>query len=90
MRVWGRVTQRDTVNKAWFYIDDGASVKDGTQTEVSPGVLADNVGVRVSADPTLFPSGAYVVVTGVSSCFSDSGALKRLILPRPGEIRIVW
>lgn len=74
MTVIGQVTQRDT-GDAYFYVDDGSGKLDGTQTG---GI--DNVGIRISADPTDYPADSYVMVTGVSSCF-DSGGLRPLLLP---------
>jgi len=61
-----------------------AGLKDGTQTA---GV--DNVGIRIKTNPTGYPEGSYVIVTGISSPFADGGYLKRQILPRTGEIQIV-
>ncbi|MDO8588392.1 MAG: PKD domain-containing protein [Armatimonadota bacterium] len=71
---YGKVTQRQTTDPKYFYIDDGCGLKDGTTTA---GV--ENVGVRVLADPSGYAEGSYVAVTGISSCF-DSGGLRRQIL----------
>ncbi|MDO8586580.1 MAG: hypothetical protein Q7T82_06025 [Armatimonadota bacterium] len=74
--VCGRVTQRKTaIPDPYFYIDDGSGRADGTQTD---GV--DNVGVRMVADPAGYAENSYVVVTGISSCFNNSG-LRPCILP---------
>ena len=79
VRVWGKVTQRDTTGLTYFYIDDGSGILDGTQT-----ASTDNVGVRVIADPTPYSPGDYVTITGISSCFKDgSGNLQRKLLPVP-------
>ncbi|MDO8587870.1 MAG: NBR1-Ig-like domain-containing protein [Armatimonadota bacterium] len=78
----GRVTQRQSADPKYFYIDDGCGLIDGTQMA---GV--DNVGIRINADPAGYPQGAYVVVTGVSSVFSDAGQLKRQVLP--SEVRVL-
>lgn len=67
VRVWGKVTQRDTADNQYFYIDDGSGLKDGTKTA---GI--DNVGVRIKADPTNYATDSYFILTGVSSCFTDS------------------
>lgn len=72
----GKVTQRQTTAPAYFYIDDGNGLSDGTST----GGVA-NVGIRVSADPTSYPTGSYVSVTGIVSCFTSSG-LRPQILPQ--------
>ncbi|MDO8587370.1 MAG: hypothetical protein Q7T82_10045 [Armatimonadota bacterium] len=72
---YGVVTQRQTTDPKCFYIDDGCGLRDGTTTGG-----AENVGVRVVADPASYPEGCYVAVTGISSCF-DSGGLVRQILP---------
>ncbi|MDO8588626.1 MAG: carbohydrate-binding protein [Armatimonadota bacterium] len=86
--VCGEVTQRDRFLQ-FFYIDDGAGLLDGTQTETSPGVFEPSVGVRIKADPTAYPAGSYIAVTGISSCFADGGALKRQVLPITGGVRIL-
>ena len=83
MRVWGKVTQRNTSAPQYFYINDGAGLKDGTQTA---GV--DNVGIRILANPTDYPTGSYVIVTGAASTF-NSGGLRPRILPQAGAIRTV-
>ncbi|MDO8585408.1 MAG: sugar-binding protein [Armatimonadota bacterium] len=79
--VFGRVTQRQTSDPKYFYVDDGSGLRDGTLTGGT-----ENVGVRVIADPASWAEGSYVVVTGVSSCFKDGGALKRQIAPVAGGI----
>ncbi|MDO8585409.1 MAG: sugar-binding protein [Armatimonadota bacterium] len=81
VRVFGRVTQRQTSDPKYFYVDDGSGLKDGTLTG---GI--ENEGVRVAADPASWAEGSYVVVTGVSSCFKDGGALKRQVAPVAGGI----
>jgi hypothetical protein len=83
---WGKVTQRDR-SLQFFYIDDGSGRSDGTQTEIAVGVWEPSVGVRVKADPTTYPKDSYLAVTGVSSCFSDGGVLKAMLLPRGGGIQ---
>ncbi|MDO8586484.1 MAG: DUF5060 domain-containing protein [Armatimonadota bacterium] len=88
VRVCGRVAQIDP-NGDYFYVDDGSGISDGTTTEVMPGVTEANRGVRVSHSGFGVEKGDYVVITGVSSCFSRSGSLKRLILPRQGEIQAI-
>ena len=86
--VWGKVTQRDRLLQ-YFYIDDGSGITDGTQTEVSAGVFEPSIGVRVKADPTAYAKGSYVIVTGIGSAFTDSGVLKRQVLPIAGGARNV-
>ncbi|MDO8587468.1 MAG: hypothetical protein Q7T82_10545, partial [Armatimonadota bacterium] len=66
---YGAVTQRQTTDPKYCYIDDGSGLKDGTTTGG-----AENVGIRVIADPASYPEGCYVAVEGISSCF-DSGGL---------------
>ena len=83
-RVWGKVTQRDMTDLAYFYIDDGSGLLDGTDTEGEA-----NVGLRVMADPRPYAQGSYVLVTGISSCFYTSGSQQPRILPRTGEIRVM-
>lgn len=80
VRIWGKVTQRDTAGLQYFYLDDGSGRKDGTQTA---GV--DNVGIRILANPTGYGASSYVAVTGVVSTF-PSGGLRPQILPRAGGI----
>ncbi|MDO8588701.1 MAG: glycoside hydrolase family 9 protein [Armatimonadota bacterium] len=79
--VYGRVTQRKTTDPKYFYIDDGCGIRDGTTTDG-----AENVGVRVIADPASYPADCYVAVTGIASCF-DSGGLRPQMLPGAGGIQ---
>jgi hypothetical protein len=68
-----------------LYVDDGSGLRDGTKTN---GV--DNVGVRVSANPSTYPAGCYVAVTGISSCFKDNGEnIRRKLLPLTGGVQIL-
>ncbi len=65
--VTGRVTQS---GGSWFYLDDGSGVEDGS----------GHSGVRVvlsSGSPP--PAGAFVRVTGVSSCIRLNGGIRRLL-----------
>ena len=73
--VFGKVTQRQTTGSMYFYLDDGSGKKDNSTT-----TGADNVGVRIVADPTSYVAGSYVCVQGIVSCFSSSG-LRPQILP---------
>jgi hypothetical protein len=75
----GTVTQRDPSGQ-YFYVDDGNGLLDGTQTA---GV--DNVGIRVKASPAFYAESSYVALTGISSCFSDAGQLKRQLLVNPAQ-----
>ena len=85
----GKITQRD-LHAQFFYIDDGSSLMDGTQTEVTPGTFEDSVGFRVVASPAGLNAGDYVVATGISSFFPDSGVMKRQVLVRAGGIQKLW
>ncbi|MDO8588244.1 MAG: sugar-binding protein [Armatimonadota bacterium] len=71
----GKVTQRQTSDPKYFYIDDGCGFEDGTTTG---GV--ENVGIRIIADPASYAADSYVAVVGISSCF-DSGGLRPQLLP---------
>ena len=83
VRIWGRVTSRDTANSAYFYIDDGSYIADGTLTGSE-----NNIGVRVSANPTSYARDSFVIVTGVVSCFKDTnGNVRRMILPKQDGIQ---
>ena len=83
VRIWGRVTSRDTANSAYFYIDDGSYIADSTKTGIE-----DNIGVRVSANPTSYARDSFVIVTGVVSCFKDTnGNVRRMILPKQDGIQ---
>ncbi|MDO8588243.1 MAG: sugar-binding protein [Armatimonadota bacterium] len=84
VRVFGIVTQRQTSDPKYFYVDDGSGLKDGTLTGGT-----ENVGVRIVADPASWAEGGYVVVTGVSSCFKDGGPLKREVAPVEGGIQVL-
>lgn len=88
VRTWGKVTQRDRLLR-YFYIDDGSNLRDGTTTETSPGVSEPSVGVRVQANPTSYPKGCYVAVTGVSSSFWENNVSKRQILPTSAGVAIL-
>jgi hypothetical protein len=66
--VFGKVTQRQTSDPAYFYVDDGSCLKDGTTTG-----SAENAGVRILLDPMNYPAGTYVAVKGVVSCFNNNG-----------------
>jgi hypothetical protein len=79
--VIGKVTQRQLAPPMYFYVDDGSSLRDGTTTG---GV--ENVGLKVAADPTGCPEGAYVAVKGVVSCFNSSGPRRQLLA---SEMRIL-
>ena len=81
VKVWGKITQRETVTNTYFYIDDGSGLTDGTQT-----AGADNVGIKVLANPTSYPTDTYVLVTGAVSTF-DSAGLRPQILPQVGGIQ---
>lgn len=85
MSVYGYVKQIDPLG-AYFYVDDGSGVKDGTRTEVTAGQWQDNVGVRVNYGSSGIRTGDFVFVAGISSCFKSGGSLRRLILPRTGDI----
>jgi len=80
VRAYGKVTQRQTSEPKYFYIDDGSGLRDGTTT-----VVADNVVVRSSDAPSSYPEGSYLAVTGISSLF-DAGGLRPQILPCSVEI----
>ena len=82
VKVWGKVTQRDT-GLQYFYINDGSGRKDGTMTA---GV--DNIGLKVLANPTNYPTDCYVVVTGVVSLFDSSG-LRPVVIPQLNGIQKV-
>jgi hypothetical protein len=84
--VWGKVNQRQTALPKYFYIDDGSVLRDGTTTPAVGGI--ENVGVRVAADPSGYPEGSYVSVTGVVSCFS-SGGLRPQLLPAGTGIQVL-
>lgn len=76
VRVFGTITQIDPDGN-YFYIDDGSRLEDGTMTGNTT-----NRGVRVAGDGRNHPSGQFIVVTGISSCFKASdGLLRPLIRP---------
>jgi hypothetical protein len=81
--VAGKVTQRDPSGH-YFYLDDGSGLRDGTQTG---GV--DNIGIRIKGDPASYAEGSFVTVTGISSCFSDGGTLKRQVLAPMGRVGLL-
>ncbi len=67
----GKVTES---GRTWFYIDDGSNVRDGT------GIA----GVYCEAQPGVAvpPAGAFVKVTGISSCELYRTALVNVLLVR--------
>lgn len=74
IKTCGRVTQVDPAG-AYFYIDDGAGLADGTYT-----LGQANIGVRIAIDGRSLTPGRFVAVTGASSCFTGEDAkIKRLI-----------
>jgi hypothetical protein len=79
IRTWGTVGQLDP-NGAYFYVDDGSRLWDGTQTQVSPGVYENNPGVRVECSGASVNKGDFVVVDGISSVFdTGDGYVRRLL-----------
>lgn len=81
--VIGKITQRDPSGQ-YFYLDDGSGLKDGTQTSG-----ADNIGMRIKGDPSPYSKGSFVAITGISSCFSDGGLLKRQVLASAGQVGLL-
>lgn len=76
VKTCGQVSNVDP-SGAYFYINDGSNLSDGTMTAGGA-----NVGVRVAADGRSYTSGQFVTVTGISSCFTaEDGKIKRLIRP---------
>jgi len=69
-RIWGTVTLS---GRGWFYLDDGSFVQDGS------GIF----GIYVeSPGPAVPPKGAFVFVTGISSCEYYQGNLVNVLLAR--------
>lgn len=68
IKVFGKVTQRQTTAPKYFCVDDGKGLLDGTTTGGVP-----NVGVRITADPASYAQGSYVTVKGIVSCFNSGG-----------------
>ncbi len=69
IRTTGKVTAV-YVDDGFFYIDDGSGLVDGT-----------GQGVRVKGNLSSGDVGRMLVVTGVSTCFNQDGALMRQIIP---------
>lgn len=77
VRVFGEVT---SVGSGFFYVDDGSGVKDSS----------GRTGVRVYADGLALPTvGDFACVTGVSTCFVESGVGYRAVRARLQEDLIV-
>lgn len=74
VKTWGRVTY---VGSSYFYIDDGSGLNDGS----------GHTGIRMYFMSGVAPPqvGEYVVVTGISSTFYASPALRRMIRVRDQE-----
>ena len=85
VRAWGKVTQIDP-NGAHFYISDGSlCLGDGTKT----GDI-DNIGVRIACDGRSYTEGAFVLVTGISSCEQAGDHLIRLLrVADPQDIAVL-
>jgi hypothetical protein len=65
VKAWGRVVERDTaVPPMWFRISDGSGAAVKTVVPASIAVPAQ---------------GAYVVITGISSCEKENGAPDSLL-----------
>jgi lysophospholipase L1-like esterase len=79
VRVWGRVTQ---LGNEYFYIDDGSSLLDGSDTSGVP-----NLGIRVMSAPGSLVVGDFVIVTGISTSFDLNGEYVRAILPITGGVQ---
>jgi hypothetical protein len=76
VKVSGKVTQISSAG-AYFYIDDGSGITDGTLT----GSIA-NVGVRIPVDGRSYTAGRFLTITGISSCFSQpDGKIRKLVRP---------
>jgi beta-glucanase (GH16 family) len=71
IKTCGRLGNTDP-NGAYFYIDDGSNLSDGTMTGA-----CENLGVRVSGDGRSYTPGSYMAVTGISSCFVDENGKSR-------------
>ncbi|MDO8684918.1 MAG: hypothetical protein Q7N50_15750 [Armatimonadota bacterium] len=83
----GKVAQIDPDGN-YLYLNDGSRIKDGTQTEITPGVFEDNLGIKTVCDPSDYLQGDYLMITGVNSCFKDNqGKLRRQILVKSGGIQ---
>jgi len=100
VKTWGRVTASGTDPRghfAWFYVDDGSGIRDGT----------GEVGVFCRArDGVEAPYvGAFVDVTGISSCEYYGGSLVNVLIvdkfgwgggldipppPPPDVLRAAW
>lgn len=76
VRIVGVVTQIDPLG-AYYYVDDGSRLSDGTTTNG-----AANVGVRVVTAGKTPEQGQTICVTGISSCFKTGSTLRRLIRTR--------
>lgn len=73
---WGRVTAVQSANTfaGYFYIDDGAGLKDGSgNTGVKRRVAPDKDGHAALAPPV----GSFVVVTGVPGVSKENGVNTR-------------
>ncbi|MDO8632291.1 MAG: hypothetical protein Q7R41_17550, partial [Phycisphaerales bacterium] len=80
--ICGRVTASGSYPRgSWFYIDDGSGVDDGTGVK----------GVYAAAPSSVTPptEGAFVVVTGVSSCQYYNDKLVNTLLIRTQEDIVV-
>ena len=67
--ICGNVTQAE-LGGAYVYVDDGAGLRDGTDTDGE-----GNVGVKIDFAGFPYGGGEFVVVTGISSCFKDAAGL---------------
>lgn len=84
---WGRVTASgtDSVAGAFFYMDDGSHLSDGSIVDGNPAL-----GVRVYSSLMFPPVGKLVAVTGVSSIERINGLSRPRILTRlPADVIVL-
>lgn len=75
VKIYGTVKN---VGSNYYYLDDGAGLKDGTTTDSE-----DNVGVRVMAPPGSLATNDRIPLVGISSVFLDGSQPLRALIP-PG------
>lgn len=84
VRIWGtvKVSGTDSQGNAFFYVDDGAGLTDGSIVNGAPAV-----GVRVYSSSVFPESGKFVIVRGVSGVEYINGKSQRRVLTRlPSDV----
>lgn len=76
--VWGRIT---SAGAGYYYIDDGAGLRDGTSTGETP-----NVGLRIVGSPGSLGVGDLIRVSGAVTTFTDGAGVHPAVTQMSGGV----